>query len=87
MPHGFNQPMIKNGLVGLYFFPARFNQPRGKEKAMPENKNEKRKVPIQVRIDSDDLDELLKNSMTDVAAQAVVIAVRTYNRLKAREEA
>jgi len=54
---------------------------------MPENKNEKRKVPIQVRIDSDDLDELLKNSMTDVAAQAVVIAVRTYNRLKAREEA
>ena len=54
---------------------------------MQAKKNEKRKVPIQVRIDSDDLDELLKNSMTDVAAQAVVIAVRTFNRQKAREDA
>ena len=53
---------------------------------MPEKKG-KKKVAIQVRIDSDDLDELLKNSMTDVAAQAVVIAVRTYNRQKAREDA
>lgn len=53
---------------------------------MPEKKG-KKKVAVNVRIDSDDIDELLKNSMTDVVAQAIVIAVRTYNRLKAREDA
>lgn len=41
---------------------------------------EKRKVAIQIRIDKDDLDELLGNTLTDVAAQAVMIAVRTYNK-------
>lgn len=55
------------------------------EKVKPEP--EKKKVAIQVRIDENDLEALLKNTLTDVAAQAIVIAVRTYNLEKARGEA
>lgn len=43
------------------------------------------KVAIQVRIDKDDLDKLKENTLTDVSAQAIVIAVRTYNQQKEKE--
>lgn len=55
------------------------------EKVKP--KAVKKRIAIQVRIDEDDLGDLLKNALTDVAAQAIVIAVRTFNQLKAKEVA
>ena len=55
------------------------------EKLKPETG--KKKIAIQVRIDEDDLGELLKNTLTDVAAQAIVIAVRTFNQQRAKEVA
>ena len=36
-------------------------------------------VPVQARLRKRDLDELMGNALTDTVAQAVVVAVRSYN--------
>ena len=36
-------------------------------------------VPVQARLRKRDLDELMGNALTDTVAQAVVVAIRSYN--------
>ena len=36
-------------------------------------------VPVQARLRKRDLEELMGNALTDTVAQAVVVAVRSYN--------
>ena len=44
-------------------------------------------VAVQVRAPKREIDELCENALTDVRAQAIMIAVRTYNKAKAKEVA
>ena len=45
--------------------------------------NEDEIVAVQVRMPKREIQDLCANTLTDVAAQAVTIAVRTYNRDRA----
>ena len=42
-------------------------------------------VAVQVRAPKGEIDTLCANTLTDVRAQAILIAVRTYNQNKAKE--
>ena len=44
-------------------------------------------VAVQVRAPQSEIEKLCENTLTDVRAQAIMIAVRTYNQLKAKEVA
>ena len=46
---------------------------------MPEVNDDDKLVPVQARLRKRDLDELMGNALTDTVAQAVVVAVRSYN--------
>ena len=41
-------------------------------------------VAVQVRAPKSEIDKLCENALTDVRAQAILIAVRTYNQQKAK---
>ena len=42
-------------------------------------------IAIHIRAPKREIDELCANTLTDVRAQAIMIAVRTYNQKKAKE--
>ena len=44
-------------------------------------------IAIHIRAPKREIDELCANTLTDVRAQAIMIAVRTYNRQKVKEVA
>ena len=44
-------------------------------------------IAIHIRAPKSEIDELCENALTDVRAQAIMIAVRTYNKAKAKEVA
>lgn len=44
-------------------------------------------IAVQIRAPKREIDELCENALTDVRSQAIMIAVRTYNKAKAKEVA
>lgn len=42
--------------------------------------NEEETLAVQIRIPKSEMDELCANTLTDMRSQAIMIAVRTYNR-------
>ena len=44
-------------------------------------------IAVHIRAPKSEIDKLCENTLTDVRAQAIMIAVRTYNRQKAKDVA
>lgn len=44
--------------------------------------NEEETLAVQIRIPKSEMDELCANTLTDTRSQAIMIAVRTYNKAK-----
>ena len=44
-------------------------------------------IAVQIRAPKREIDKLCENTLTDVRARAIMIAVRTYNQQKAKEVA
>ena len=44
-------------------------------------------IAVQVRAPKSEIDTLCANTLTDVRSQAIMIAVRTYNKQKVKEVA